>query len=74
MRLQRPRGCAFQKEYKKGYFHLVLLHFNFWPDTCPFRRVAKIIENKSFKDNVCSIGMSCAVVWFRLAHLQKQPP
>ena len=74
VRLQRPRGCAFQKEYKKRFFHLVLLHFNFWPATCPFRRVAKIIENKSFKENVCSIGMPCALVWFRLAHLQMQPP
>ena len=34
----------------------------------------RIIHNESFRDNICSIGMSCAVVWFRRVHLQKQPP
>ena len=34
----------------------------------------KIIHNESFKDNICSIGMSEAVVWFRRVHFQKEPP
>ena len=53
-----------------------LPHLNFWPVTTrPFWRVAKIIYNESFKDNICSIGrMPCAVVWIRRVHLQKQLP
>ena len=61
----------FLKEYKNEIFHLVLSHFF---ASCPFRRVAKIIQNESFKDNICSIGIVCAIVWFRHVHLQKQPP
>ena len=41
---------------------------------CPFRQVAKIIHNESFKDNICPIWMLCAVVWFRRVNFQKQPP
>ena len=35
-------------------------------------RAIKIIHNESFKDNIYSTGMSCAVNWFHRAHLQKQ--
>ena len=69
MRLHRPREKRrpFQKEYRKEIFHLVLPHFSFWHaieyvTTCPFRGVVKTIQNKSFKDNICSIGTSCAAV------------
>ena len=65
VQLHRPRekSCSFKKEYKEEIFHLVLPHFNFWLaieniSTCQFRRIAKIIQNESFKDDICSIGMS----------------
>ena len=81
MRLHRLREKShpFQKEYKKEIFHLVLPYFNFWPaiKKCyyvPISTSCQIIKNDSFKDNICSIGMSCAAVWFRRAYLQKQPP
>ena len=70
----QEKSCPFQKEYKKEIFHLVFRHFNFWPaiEKCYYLPIS-IVQNKSFKD-ICSIGMSYAVVWFHRAHLQKQPP
>ena len=69
----------FLKQYKNEIINLVLPHSNFWPvivnvTNCSFRRIPQAIHNESFKDNNCSIVMSCAVVWFRRIHFQKQPP
>ena len=69
----------FLKEHKNEIFHYFCLVLTFGllqknVTTCPFWRVAKIIHNESFKDNICSIKMSCVVVWFRCVHPQKQPP
>ena len=59
-------------------FRLVLPHLNFWFATgkCYYVtiwRVAKIIHNKSFQESICSIELSCVVVWFYRVHLQNQP-
>ena len=43
---------------------LLPVHFNGLP---------KIIQNKSVKDNFCSVRIIYAVVWFCGVHLQKQP-
>ena len=53
----------FQKEYKKEVFHLVLPHFDFWLaiEKCyyvPILRGCQIIQNESFKGNICLIAMS----------------
>ena len=67
----------FVKEYKNEIFHYFILTFGLLQKNvtmCPFWRVAKIIHIESFKENISSIGMSCAIVWFRRVHLQKQPP
>ena len=64
-------------EYENEIFHLDLSLFNKLQNnvtTCPFRRVTKIKHSESFKHNICSIGMLCAVVWLHRVHLQKQPP
>ena len=56
----------FSKGIQKGNFPFSFAPFNFWLaiekyyvqlTTCPFRRVAKIIQNESFKYNICSIAM-----------------
>ena len=71
------RKVALFKGIQKWNFPLPVLTFGLFQKNvtmCPFWRVAKVIHNESFKENICSVGMSCPVVWFRRVHLQKQPP
>ena len=70
MRLHRPREKRrpFQKEYRKEISIQFCLILTFgmlqkYVTTCPFRGVVKTIQNKSFKDNICSISTSCAAVY-----------
>ena len=75
----REKSCSFQRNTKMEFsiqFCLILTFGLLQKNvtTYPFWRVAKIIHKESFKHNICSIGISCAIVWFRCVHLHKQPP
>ena len=59
----RQKSHLFKKNTKREFsicFCLILTFGLLWKNvtTCPFRRVVKIIQNESFKDNICSIAMS----------------
>ena len=78
MRLHRCplRKVALFIGIRKWYF--LLTNFNFWPATEKSYGVFILTGcqknyNELFKEHICSIGMSYAVVWFRRVHLQKQP-